>query len=242
VTLGVPLARLKNWPEAIDACRKALEIDPKNTKAHIDLGGALLMQRKPDEAIDAFRKVIEIEPKSKLAAHAYFGIGKALEDQGKLDETIACFLKTVEVDPKHAVAHNALAWLLTNCREVNLRDPKRGLEVARKAVELSPQSSTAWQVLGWAHYRTGDWKASIEALEKSCALEKGGNPFQWFFLAMAHWQLGEKDKAREWYDRAAGRTGWTFPANSDSGRFRAEAAALLGVEKEKDQESTKKPK
>lgn len=231
------------WPEAIDACRKALEIDAKNTKAHLDLGGALLMQRKPDEAIDAFRKVIEIDPKSKRAAQAYFGIGKALEDQGKLYEKIACYEKAVELDPKHAVAHNALAWVLTNSPELKLRDPQRGLEVARKAVELSPQSSTAWQVLGWAYYRAGQWKASIEALEKSCALKDNskGDAYQWFFLAMAHWELGEKDKAREWYHRAASWTETKAPREKDSLRFRAEAAALLGVEEKKHQESTKKP-
>ena len=53
-----------------------------------------------------------------------------------------------------------------------------------------------------AHYRAGDWKASLTALEKSMELRKGGDSFDWFFLAMAHWQLGEKDEAREWYDRA----------------------------------------
>jgi tetratricopeptide (TPR) repeat protein/serine/threonine protein kinase len=243
--LGDACRELKKLPEAVAAYQKAVEIDPKNAKAHIDLGGALLMQRRPNEAIDAFRKVIEIDPKSKLAAHAYFGIGKALEDQGKPHERIAYLEKAVELDPKHAVAHNTLAWVLTNGRDAKFRDPQRGLQVARKAVELAPQSATAWLVLGWAYYRAGQWKASIEALEKSCALEnnpKGGGAFQWFFLAMAHWQLGEKDKAREWYDRATGTTDGKAPGNTDFLRFRAEAAALLGVEEKKDQESAKKPK
>jgi hypothetical protein len=25
----------------------------------------------------------------------------------------------------------------------------------------------------------------------------------WIFLAMAHWQMGDKDEARKWYDQAA---------------------------------------
>ena len=91
------------------------------------------------------------------------------------------YQKIILLDPKDASAHNRLAWLLTNCPEVKLRDAPGGLATARKAVELAPQSIMAWQVLGWAHYRTGDWKASIEALEKSCALQdnpKGGDSFQ----------------------------------------------------------------
>ena len=53
-----------------------------------------------------------------------------------------------------------------------------------------------------AHYRAGDWKAAIAALDKSMQLRKGGDSFDWFFLAMAHWQLGNKDEARKWYDQA----------------------------------------
>ncbi len=231
-SLGCSLATQGKLDDAIAAFRKAIDLDPKNVNAYRNLGLALKVQKKLDEAIDAYRKAIEPDQKD---ARGYFGLGKALEDQGKLDETIACFEKAVELDANWAVAHNALAWLLTNCREVKLRDPQRGLVVARKAVDLAPYSAFAWQMLGWAHYRAGDWKASIETLEKSCALDnpKGGDAFQWFFLAMAHWRLGDKDKAREFYDRAVQWTDKNQPNNEDLRRFRAEAAGLLELKEKK---------
>ena len=43
----------------------------------------------------------------------------------------------------------------------------------RKAVELDSQSAHAWQQMGWVQYRAGNWKASIEDLEKSCKLQEG---------------------------------------------------------------------
>src|SRR5213078_258754 len=107
----------------------------------------------------------------------------------------------------------------------------------RKAVELSPGSSWAWFRLGCARYRAGAWKDSIEAMHKSIELDdspKGGESAQWFFLAMAHWRLGEKDKAREWYDQAARWLDKNEPQNVELRRFRAEAADLLGIEKKKD--------
>ena len=118
--------------------------------------------------------------------------------------------------------------MLTTCREVKLRDCAGGLEAARRAVELE-RSRWAWQALGWAHYRTGDWKASIEALEKSCAMDdpKGGDAAQWFFLAMAHWRLGEKDTGREWYDRAVQWMDKNQRKEELLRRFRAEASELL---------------
>ena len=83
-------------------------------------------------------------------------------------------------------------------------------------------------MLGWAQYRAGEWKASVEALEKSCALDaKGCDAYQWFFLAMAHWQLGEKEKAREWYDRAVQWMAANGKDNADLIRFRAEAEELM---------------
>ncbi len=67
------------------------------------------------------------------------------------------------------------------------------------------------------------------ALEKSMELGKGGISFDWFFLAMAHWQLGKKDEARQWYDKAVPWMEKNNPKNEELRRFRAEAAALLKI-------------
>jgi uncharacterized protein HemY len=87
--------------------------------------------------------------------------------------------------------------------------------------------------LGWFHYRIGNWKSSIAALEKSCKLQTGGmgDSAQWFPLAMAHMQLGEQEKARQWYDRAVQ---WMDKNQSKLGvlrRFRTEAEELLKLKK-----------
>src|SRR4029453_5030063 len=77
----------------------------------------------------------------------------------------------------------------------NLRDPKQAVALAKKAVELAPNLELAWQYLGWIRYRTGDWKSSIEALEKSCKLQKGGkgDAGQWIVLALAHAKLAAQE-------------------------------------------------
>ena len=56
--------------------------------------------------------------------------------------------------------------------------------------------------IGAARYRNGQWKEAIAAFEKSMELRDGGDSFDWFFLAMCHWQLGDKQAARKWYDQA----------------------------------------
>ena len=89
--------------------------------------------------------------------------------------------------------------------------------------------------MGAAYYRNGDWKSAIAALEKSMELKRGGNSpwrFQchnWFFLAMSHWQLGNRDEARRRFDQATQKMNERATRNAELSRFRAEAAELLGV-------------
>ena len=131
-----------------------------------------------------------------------------------------------------------------------LRDPKRAVELGKEAVELAPQSSLVWQYFGWVQYRAGNWKASIEALEKSCKLQNPGDSCQWIVMALAHGKLANekelpeqertrhKAEARRWYDEAVKQIDiWGAGGNSimqATRAFRAEAAELLGVkEKQK---------
>ena len=153
-----------------------------------------------------------------------------------------------ELTPNSAEAHNNLAWFLATCPEPKLLNPKRAVGLARKATELARKEGNFFSTLGVAHYRAGNCKAAIEALEKSGQLRNGGDAFDFFFLAMAHWQLGEKEKAREWYQKGIE---WTEKNQKlleqknrwaeELHRFRAEAEELLKKESGvRNQESEKK--
>jgi len=58
-------------------------------------------------------------------------------------------------------------------------------------------------------------------------LRHGGDSFDWFFLAMAHRRLGDKEEGRKWYDRAVEWMDKNQPQNAELHCFRAEAAQLL---------------
>jgi tetratricopeptide (TPR) repeat protein len=212
--------------EAIAAFRKAARLKPSDTNAQFQLGNALLREKKYDEAVAAYRAALKLDPKH---AGAYSGLGRVLYQEGQLDEALAALNKALAIDPQHAPVHNSLAWLLATAPDANVRNPARAVELARRTVDVAPEQGDFWNTLGAAHYRAGDWKAAITALEKSMALRQGGDCSNWFFLAMAHWQLGEKEKAREWYDRAVEWTNKHKLDDEELRRFRTEAAELLGV-------------
>jgi serine/threonine protein kinase/Flp pilus assembly protein TadD len=130
-------------------------------------------------------------------------------------------------DPR---ALNNIAWYLATLPVPQIRDPARAVEMARKAVEKAPQSSSYRNTLGVARYRARDWKGAIEALEKAEALEPEKNlAINGFFLAMASWQLGQKRDARIWFDKAAAQMEKNR-STDERRRFRAEAAALMGLD------------
>jgi hypothetical protein len=70
---------------------------------------------------------------------------------------------------------------------------------------------------------------SIAALEKSMEFRNGGDSFDSFFLAMAHWQLGEKENARTWFDHAVQQMDKNKPNHEELVLFRAEATELMGI-------------
>ena len=150
--------------------------------------------------------------------------GRRVEAEQEYRRAIALAEKLT--DPE---AQNELSWALATSPNRGLHDSQLALRLAKKAVEQEPQAGGYWNTLGVAHYRVGDWKAAIEALEKSMQLRAGGDPADWFFLAMAHWQKGEKDQARQWYDKAVNGMEKNKSQDDELRRFCAEAAALLGV-------------
>ncbi|MCI0460419.1 MAG: tetratricopeptide repeat protein, partial [Gemmataceae bacterium] len=228
--LGAALGQQGKYSEAEAAFREAIRLKPDDAGAHAGLGGSLSLQKKWEEAITVYKDAIRLKPDD---ANCHINLGCALQNHNRWQEAIAAYEQAVWLKPAHAKAQANLAQALAICPEGKYRDPRRAVEAAKKALALGPESSWKWQIVGWAQYRAGDWKASIVALEQSMALQtnpKGGGPWQWFFLAMAHWQLGNKDEARTWYDRAARWMGGHASTNEEWRRFRAEAAALLKIE------------
>ncbi len=123
------------------------------------------------------------------------------------------------------------AWMLAATTDPGYRDPHRAIELANELIQNSPKVRDVWTTLGVAHYRAGAWNDAIAALEKSEAAAPGlFTAVNGFFLAMAYWQLGEKEKAREWYAKALKSVETAIqPAGRELAVFRSEASHLLGI-------------
>jgi WD40 repeat protein/tetratricopeptide (TPR) repeat protein len=150
------------------------------------------------------------------------------------EKSIACYRRAIQLEPRDARSRNNLAWTLATCPDVRFRDPAQAVKMAREAVALIPAQGEYWNTLGAALYRAGSWKEAVAALEKSIEFRGGGDSFDWFFLAMAQWKLGQKDRARQGLARAVAWMEKNQPSNNELRRFRAEAGDLIQVEAKKD--------
>jgi serine/threonine protein kinase/Flp pilus assembly protein TadD len=209
------------------------------------LGRTLMRMEEYAEAEKAYRQVIALREKlagdfpkvpdyRRELAGNYNELGNLLDMTSQVAEAETAYRRTLALReklkndfPAEARDRRDLAWFLSNCPAQQFRNPDRALSLAKEAVELAPEGGGCWRTLGVARYRAGDWKAAIAALNKATELRSGGDSAEWFFLAMANWQLGDKQQARSWYDRAIRWMDENQPRDENLRRWRAETAALL---------------
>ncbi|HEV8069187.1 MAG TPA: protein kinase [Planctomycetaceae bacterium] len=106
------------------------------------------------------------------------------------------------VDPTNPEPHAWMAWVLVNRRDAKAGERAQAVDMAHKAVEMSPRNANFWNTQGAAQYRAGDFRSAVDSLEKSMMFRAGGDGFDWYYGAMACWRLGQKSRAEEFYRRA----------------------------------------
>jgi tetratricopeptide (TPR) repeat protein/serine/threonine protein kinase len=223
--LGVLLCdRKHDYGPAVAAFQQVIQLKPDWPVGHFNLGNAMRGQGKLGEAEVQYREAVRLRPDSP---EAHLQLGRVLEAQGKWFLASGEYRKTIDLKPDFAEAHNDYAWLLATCPENELRNLAQALASAKKATQLAPNRGSYWNTLGVAHYRVGNWQAATTALERSMALQKGGNACDWLFFAMAQWQLGHHNDAQKWYQQARSWMDRNTSPNEELSRFRAEARAFF---------------
>ena len=207
-------------------CEAQLCLEPEHVLSHYLLARVRARQRRWEDAIDHFSHVLAL---NASFPEVHLKRGRVYAALSRWEQAIGDFSKEIELTPTRPYAYNELAWLLATSPDEKYRDPPRAVTAARRAVELEPARGTFWRTLGVARYRAGDWKAATEGLEKAVQLRMGGDGLAGFFLAMAQWQLGDKDQARKRFDEAVLWMEQHAPQDEELRRFRTEAEELLGI-------------
>jgi tetratricopeptide (TPR) repeat protein len=230
--------RLGRPDKALADYSQAIELDPEFAHAWYNRGATYTNLGQPDRAVADFSKAIELAPNNPSLVQAYRLRAQAHGRLAHFEQARTDYQAFLKRAPAHAGAHHALAWLLATCPDAKLRDPDQAVALAQKAVQLAPKEGAYWNTLGVAHYRAGDWKAAVAALDKSVELRQGGDAVDRLFLGMAHRKLGHSDEARQayaqavqWLEKHKEAVERDRTQREELRRFRTEAEEVLEVKK-----------
>lgn len=120
--------------------------------------------------------------------------------QGEYDEAIRAYSQALQLYPDYtnALARRGQAYFHTQPPEL-----KKAIQDLEAASRLGSDNYVFWN-LGWAYYLVGDYARSIEASQKSLALNSKvcGNAFN---IAIARLAMGQANQAEKDYETAIAR-------------------------------------
>ncbi len=138
---------------------------PNNSRAHTNLGYALLQSGAPQEAIPHFQKALKHNPKN---ARAMNNLGLAQGKSGKPQMAVPWLQEAVRIEPGNAGYHYNLGFTFTR-----LGEAEKAIPHLEKSLELNPDNGQAHNLLGQVLSSAGRSNEAISHLTK--ALQQNPN-------------------------------------------------------------------
>ena len=157
----------RQYSLAINAYKRALELDPDCAAVHHSLGFAYYKEGKFDLARDALQKAIELNP---LNANYHYVFGQLLEDwtelEGAWEKAIREFTRTIELDPSYIEA-----WYNRGLLYEKLGNLENACEDFKQVVNRVPTFYAARHNLGILYIKQQQWEAAEQVFEEILEVE-----------------------------------------------------------------------
>ncbi|MBI5570433.1 MAG: tetratricopeptide repeat protein [Desulfomonile tiedjei] len=163
LNLGVVAGSMGRSDEALRIYRKAAEINPALTIAHLNLGAGLEQAGDLAGALEAYVKAVESDSRS---AEACRSLGAALTRAGYLPEAVEYLNRAIQLEPNLFTARVSLGDALEAYNKI-----PSALEAYRKSLEIAPDCVPAYQGLARLHLRLGDVPAAVRHFRKAVELD-----------------------------------------------------------------------
>ena len=187
--------RARDWEGGIDLATRAIELDPKLTRAWAIRAAARGGKGDWDGEIADSTKAIELDP--TLAA-AWAMRGQARGQRGDWDGQIDDSTRAIELDPRLAGA-----WANRGQARGQKGDSDGESADSTRAIELDPKLAMAWANRGMARGQTGDWDGMID--DSTRAIELDPELLEaWAVRGEARSQKGDLEGAISDYERFLG--------------------------------------
>lgn len=128
---------------AIRELERAIAINPRFTRAYIELGDIYMEMAEYDLAEREFAAAVRNEPRNYLAQYRHASV---LHKLGALDESKRAYLRALSIRPSAFDANLGLSQV-----QLESGTPEQALSYAQRAVRADPQSGRARMHLGNVH-------------------------------------------------------------------------------------------
>jgi TolB-like protein/Tfp pilus assembly protein PilF len=178
-------------PKALEAARKAVELDDTLAEGHTSLARALASDLQLSAATSEFKRAIELNP-NYATAHQWFG--ECLQSQGHLEEALAELKRAQELDPLSLVINSVLGFAFDTVGKSD-----EAIAQLRKTIEIDPNFGNTYGLLGNVLEHHGQLKEAIAEYEKNVSL--GEDPIALAQLAGAYFLADRKQEAQQLWDK-----------------------------------------
>lgn len=151
-TLGEEKRLLGLYPESIANYKLAIDLDPQFALAYAHLGADYSNMRQPSLGREYYRKAFDLRDRTTDRERLYIITHYYALATGEIGRAIEDYDLWRTIYPRDFVPTNNLA-----VEYLEIGQPQKAVEFARKAIQLNPTSQLAYGNLAEAYARTGDF-------------------------------------------------------------------------------------
>jgi tetratricopeptide (TPR) repeat protein len=161
--LGVNFGAAGQYDEAIEALRKAVELNPQNAAALNALGNVYSALNRYDEAQSAYEQAADLDPSS---AKSFDGLGSVYTAIGSPEQAITAYEEAIARDADHSAAYIGLGWLY-----LGMERNEEALAAFEEGARLAPEQAAVHNGLGDAHIALGQVDQAAAAYRRAIELD-----------------------------------------------------------------------
>ena len=164
---------LKNdYKSALEHYRKAIELDPDFVVARSNYVKTMAGLGRIHEAIPLLTEELALDPEIR---EGYSLLGLALDVAGRRKEAARVFMSGLQRKPNNVKILRELAWIKATSKDSQLRNGSEALQLAKRAVELSPSEADFHQVLAAAYAENRQFDSAISSARRALELAGASN-------------------------------------------------------------------
>jgi serine/threonine-protein kinase len=180
------------YEKAVEQFQQAVQLEPANDRAYINLAGAYQHLNQPDKAEETYKRAIDARPQYW---RGYGLLGGFYVAQADYEKAAAMFRRATDLDPESYISFNNLGGTLL----YEGKDDEAAQAFA-KSIALRP-SYNAYTNVAIAQFRLRRFKDAAVNFKEALELDNG-NYETWGNLADALYYGGDATPAQESYRKA----------------------------------------